>query len=285
MSRLTPLLLALAATASPLAAAPAPMMSPVPMLGTDIHATLMLERLARAFDVSLVPAAVVEQLVAVQIQVRNTVHAASDRLAQVSSQLAETLNLAIPDLTVLTVDPIAAMGMEESSGFGWRDDPIRHDRRYHRGTDFRAKPGTEVLAAGDGQVVFAGRQGGYGNVIYVDHGGGLVTRYAHLSRIDTKKDAMIMAGQQIGRVGSTGRTTGPHLHFEIRLDDRAVDPVTAMAVADLEREAPLAGRLAAFSLSPELQAKARDTSDEKKAAHAKTRPERANRGKRSQVLW
>ncbi len=279
---LRPALLALVAAASPAVASPT---STVPVLPTDVHATLMLERIARAFDVRIVPDAVVGDLIDLQISVRNIFHTATDRLAKASGELARSFNLEIPDLTVLTVDPIAEMAMEESSGFGWRDDPIRHDRRYHRGTDFRAKPGTEVLAAGDGRVVFAGRQGGYGNVIYVDHGGGLVTRYAHLSRIETKKDALLMAGQLIGRVGSTGRTTGPHLHFEIRLDDRAVDPVTAMAVADLEREAPLAGRLAAFALTPEMQAKARDTSDEKKAARAKSRPERANRAPRSQVLW
>src|SRR5689334_22106802 len=72
-----------------------------------------------------------------------------------------------PDLRALTTEPVANT---ESSGFGWRDDPIRHDVRFHYGTDYHSDPGTPVLAAGDGVVVFAGRQGGYGNVIYVDHG-------------------------------------------------------------------------------------------------------------------
>ena len=188
---------------------------------------------------------------------------------------------ALPDLRILTTEPVANT---ESSGFGWRDDPFRHDRRYHRGTDFRAHPGTPVLAAGDGVVVFAGRQSGYGNVIYVDHGGGVVTRYAHLRRIETKKNAPVTAGERIGQVGSTGRATGPHLHFEVRLDGRAVDPVTAMTVADLERQNLEAGRLAAFALVPQIQAGVRDATERPSAPHA-ARPERKGRVKRAQVLW
>ena len=139
-----------------------------------------------------------------------------------------------------------------------------------------------MLAAGDGVVVFAGRQGGYGNVVYVDHGGGVVTRYAHLRRIETKKDASVTAGERIGQVGSTGRATGPHLHFEVRLDGRAVDPVTAMTVAELERADPRAGQLAAFALSPEIQAAvARRRSDRKQAAATRSRPERKGRVKRA----
>jgi murein DD-endopeptidase MepM/ murein hydrolase activator NlpD len=161
----------------------------------------------------------------------------------------------VPDLTNLTKPPIAD---NESSGFGWRDDPIRHHQRFHGGTDFRADPGTPVLAAGDGTVVFAGHLGGYGNVVYVDHGGGVVTRYAHLRKIETRRDAKISAGDRIGQVGSTGRTTGPHLHFEVRIDGRAVDPVTALLVASLERELPPVGWVASFALAPELQARAHD---------------------------
>jgi len=188
------------------------------------------------------------------------------------------------DLAVLTSTPLG--GNEESSGFGWRDDPIRHTRRFHSGTDFRADPGTPVFAAGTGVVVFAGRQGGYGNCVYVDHGGGVVTLYAHLRRIETKKDAAVAAGDRIGQVGSTGRTTGPHLHFEVRLEGRPVSPITAMSVAAMQREDPEAARLAALALAPEVQAKAVDGS-ERHAGNAKkeSRPERANRTPRSQILW
>jgi murein DD-endopeptidase MepM/ murein hydrolase activator NlpD len=181
----------------------------------------------------------------------------------------------IPDLSIVTTEPVPNT---ESSGFGWRDDPIRHTQRFHSGTDFRADPGTPVLAAGDGIVSFTGRHGGYGNCIFVDHGGGVVTLYGHLRKIETKVGAAVTAGSRIGQVGSTGRATGPHLHFEIRLDGRPVDPVLAMTIAEIERQAPQNGQLAAFALSPELQSKAKDTIDT-------ARPERPSRTKRAQVLW
>jgi len=142
-----------------------------------------------------------------------------------------------------------------------------------------------VLAAGPGVVVFAGRRGGYGNLIEVDHGGGVLTRYAHLRRIEAKVDMAVLAGQKIGQVGSTGRTTGPHLHFEVRLADSPVDPVTAMTVAQLVREQPEMGRIAAFALAPEVQAELASKVDppkQRRSANAKkeSRPERAGRVKR-----
>ena len=199
-----------------------------------------------------------------------------------STLLGWAAQLPAPDLAVLTHSPLG--GDEESSGFGWRDDPIRHTRRFHSGTDFRADPGTPVFTAGTGVVTFAGRFGGYGNCVFVDHGGGVVTLYAHLRRIETKKDAAVTAGERIGQVGSTGRTTGPHLHFEVRLDGRPVSPVTAMTVAAMQREDPDAGRLAAFALAPEVQAKAVDGSDRHRGNH-ESRPERKDRAPRSQNLW
>ena len=164
----------------------------------------------------------------------------------------------IPDLTILRVQPIADT---LSSGYGWRDDPIRHTWKFHGGTDFPSDPGTPVDVAGDGVVTFAGRQGGYGNVVYVDHGGGVVTLYGHMRKIETKNGATVTAGERIGQVGQTGRATGPHLHFEVRLDNRPVDPVIAMQVADLERDSPSLGHLASFALAPEVQKHARAFSD------------------------
>lgn len=225
----------------------------------------------------IVPHALLDRVVAFERSLRDVAHDANGKLLA----WAALLPSATPDLAVLTKSPLG--GDEESSGFGWRDDPIRHSRRFHSGTDFRADPGTPVYAAGAGVVVFAGRQGGYGNCVYVDHGGGVVTLYAHLRRIETKKDAALAAGERLGQVGSTGRTTGPHLHFEVRLEGRPVSPITAMTVAAMQREDPEAGRLAAYALSPELQAKAVDGSDRHKASHA--RVERAGRGPRPQVLW
>jgi len=235
---------------------------------------LSLARVANALGVHLIPQDLVDRLVRWQNGIRDVFRSAADALAD---------QFAPPDLTVLTSDPIATMRTDESSGFGWRDDPIRHRRQFHSGADFRSQPGVEVLAAGDGVVVFTGWYYGYGQMIDVDHGGGVVTRYAHLSRISTKKDATITAGQPIGRVGMTGRTTGPHLHFEVRLAGRPVSPVTAMWVGEIQRSSPAAGRVAAFALAPALQALAQDGEDEPK--QRKSRPERRNGPKRTQVLW
>jgi murein DD-endopeptidase MepM/ murein hydrolase activator NlpD len=185
-----------------------------------------------------------------------------------------------PDLSVLTTEPVAKT---ESSGYGWREDPINKRAKFHHGTDYRGKRGTPVLAAGNGTVTFAGRRGGYGRVVFIDHGNGVITRYAHLNRIDVKVGDTLTAGQQLGQLGASGRTTGAHLHFEVRLTGRSVDPNTAMIVADIMRENPAAGRLAAYALAPELQEYSQDS--ESKAVRIPTRPERAARTKRQQVLW
>jgi murein DD-endopeptidase MepM/ murein hydrolase activator NlpD len=211
----------------------------------DPEAMLQIARIAGAFDLSVAPG-VVDHLVRWQVDARDTAHQLGEELLS----LAEDTSSVLPDIRVLTLSPVAHT---ESSGFGWRDDPIRHTRSFHSGTDFRGKRGTRIVAAGDGIVRFAGRMGGYGNMISIDHGGGVITRYAHLRRLVAKKDSAVTAGQAIGELGSTGRATGPHLHFEVRLDGAPVSPITAMAIASLQRESPLLGRLAALSLSPELQ--------------------------------
>ncbi len=193
-----------------------------------------------------------------------------------------------PDLRVLTIEPVERT---ESSGYGWRDDPKQHYQKFHHGSDYRGSPGTPIHVAGDGTVVFAGRRGGYGNVVFVDHGGGIVTRYAHMRRILTKVGAELHAGDVIGQIGSTGRVTGPHLHFEVRLAGRSVDPNTALTVAEIMRESPGAGQLAAFALAPELQSKARDLHDAgnrrrlRKQLEATQRPERRNAPTRERALW
>lgn len=237
-----------------------------------------LAKLATALDLP-VPDDAIDNIVRWQLATRDKVHS-------VMTELVASTGRIIPDLTVLALEPVAHT---ESSGFGWRDDPIRHRRAFHSGTDFRGKPGTAVLAAGDGVVTFAGRRGGYGNMIDIDHGGGVITRYAHLRKIETKRDALITAGTLIGQLGSTGRATGPHLHFEVRLDGAPVSPISALAIASLQRESPLAGKIAALSLAPEYQSLAESDIDppkvRAKAAKTAERPERAGRAKRAQVLW
>jgi murein DD-endopeptidase MepM/ murein hydrolase activator NlpD len=111
------------------------------------------------------------------------------------------------------------------SGMGGRRNPFGgRGFEYHEGQDIDAAYGTPVMVAASGTVTIAGRQRGYGNVIYVDHGAGLSTRYGHLSEIDVKLGQTVTRGQTIGLVGSTGRSTGPHLHYEVRINNQPVDP-------------------------------------------------------------
>jgi murein DD-endopeptidase MepM/ murein hydrolase activator NlpD len=215
-------------------------------------------------------------------------------LADVAKELAlgwvdrlESWAPAPPDLRVLTTEPVERT---ESSGYGWRADPKNRRQKFHHGSDYRGKPGTPILAAGEGTVIFAGRRGGYGNVVFIDHGGGIVTRYAHMRRIETKVGATVDAGERIGQVGTTGRTTGPHLHFEVRLAGRSVDPNTALTVAEIMRESPGAGQLASFALAPELQSRSRDLQDpgNRRALRRQLeaqRPERHNAPVRQRALW
>lgn len=112
-----------------------------------------------------------------------------------------------------------------SSRFGVRSDPFLGKRALHSGIDYAARSGTPVRATAAGKVVRAGRSGGYGNLVEIDHGNGVKTRFGHMSRIDVKVGDDIMRGTQLGAVGSTGRSTGPHLHYEVRRDGRAIDPL------------------------------------------------------------
>jgi len=112
-----------------------------------------------------------------------------------------------------------------SSGYGYRVHPIYRVRKMHTGVDFAAPTGTPIRAAADGTVVHAARWGGYGNCIILDHGGGLATLYGHCSRLAVKEGGTVTQGQVVGYVGSTGLSTGPHLHFEVRRDGQPVDPM------------------------------------------------------------
>lgn len=111
-----------------------------------------------------------------------------------------------------------------SSGFGFRADPFTGGAAFHAGLDFRGPIGSPIFAAAKGQVIFTGVKQGYGNVVEIRHSHGLTTRYAHLSRIETRVGSQVPAGSVIGRLGNSGRSTGPHLHFEVRVNDRPVNP-------------------------------------------------------------
>jgi len=114
--------------------------------------------------------------------------------------------------------------VEFTSGFGVRSDPFLGRPAMHTGLDFRAATGDPVRATAFGKVISAGWSGGYGRMVEVDHGNGLSTRYGHLSEINVKVGEIVKIGQVIGLVGSTGRSTGPHLHYETRIEGEAVDP-------------------------------------------------------------
>ena len=112
-----------------------------------------------------------------------------------------------------------------TSSFGNRLDPFLGRLALHAGIDFRAPTGTRILATAPGTVITAGKTGGYGNMVEIDHGNGITTRYAHLSTILVNAGDKITAGEAIARSGSTGRSTGPHLHYEVRVNGEAVDPM------------------------------------------------------------
>ncbi|MES2579639.1 MAG: M23 family metallopeptidase [Pseudomonadota bacterium] len=111
-----------------------------------------------------------------------------------------------------------------SSSYGWRADPFNGNEAFHEGLDFSANTGTDIRAAADGIVSSAERTPDYGNIVKIDHGSGLETRYAHASKLLVKAGERVVKGQVVAQVGSTGRSTGPHLHYEIRLNGNALDP-------------------------------------------------------------
>ncbi len=126
---------------------------------------------------------------------------------------------------VPAIQPLKNKDLKQTaSGYGYRLDPIYGTPRFHSGMDFTAKRGTEVFATGDGVVVQATREQGYGNCIIVDHGFGYRTKYAHLEGYNVKKGARVTRGQVIGFVGDTGKATGVHLHYEVHYKGKPVNP-------------------------------------------------------------
>ncbi|MDR0976612.1 MAG: M23 family metallopeptidase [Prevotellaceae bacterium] len=124
------------------------------------------------------------------------------------------------------IQPVSNKDLKRTaSGFGTRIDPIYGVRRYHEGMDFAAPVGTEVYATGDGVVTTSGWETGYGNSVTIDHGFGYETRYAHLSKSLVRRGQKVVRGEVIGEVGSTGKSTGPHLHYEVHVKGKPVNPV------------------------------------------------------------
>lgn len=129
--------------------------------------------------------------------------------------------------SVPAISPISDRNFKRfASGFGYRIHPIYKTRKMHTGIDLSAPRGTKVYATGNGKVVKAGKSsGGYGNVVIIDHGYNYTSLYAHLYTVDIKVGQMVKRGEFIGTVGNTGRSVAPHLHYEVRFNDKPVDPV------------------------------------------------------------
>lgn len=127
--------------------------------------------------------------------------------------------------SIPAIQPILNKDLKRTaSGFGMRLDPVYKILKFHEGMDFTAPIGTEIFATGNGTVIFTGWQQGYGNTIKIDHGFGYQTWYAHLNNIITKAGRKVTRGEVIGKVGNTGKSTGPHLHYEVRYRGKPVDP-------------------------------------------------------------
>ncbi len=154
------------------------------------------------------------------------IRAREDELEVLASLLA---NQKFHEEVALAGRPIKLGWM--SSGFGRRVDPITGRMAWHAGVDFAGKPGSDVVAVASGVVTFAGEKSGYGRMIEINHGAGYVTRYGHHDELLVAAGDVVKKGQVIGRMGSTGRSTGPHVHFEVLKDGRPVDPARYVARA------------------------------------------------------
>jgi murein DD-endopeptidase MepM/ murein hydrolase activator NlpD len=133
-------------------------------------------------------------------------------------------------IAIPSVQPVHSLSF--TSNFGIRSDPFRGTAAMHAGVDIPGPVGTPIYATADGIIAHAGRQGGYGNMVEISHGKGIATRYGHLSKILVADNARVTRGQLIALMGSTGRSTGPHLHYEVRIDGHAVNPIPFLTTAD-----------------------------------------------------
>jgi len=151
-------------------------------------------------------------------------------MADRAGHLAETLDAVEAKLNervrwISSTPAISPVKGIFTSGFGVRADPVTHGRGVHQGVDIAAAPGQPVRASADGVVVEAGELGGLGQAVFLAHGFGVTTRYGHMSRIDVRPGQRVKRGDVVGRVGNTGRSTGYHLHYEVRVDGDPVNPL------------------------------------------------------------
>lgn len=179
----------------------------------------------------------------------------SEPFASLAGELTTTLD-AVSRLSrsvaSLPLGRPSSAALDVTSGFGVRLDPFTRSPALHTGIDFRADYGDAVRAAGQGRVIAAEHSGGYGQMVEIDHGHGITSRYAHLSAINVVPGQAVAAGAVLGHVGTSGRSTGPHLHYETRLSGDPVDPARFLRVGERFQRwpEPLAGRQSMSSTSP-----------------------------------
>ncbi|MDJ0621449.1 MAG: peptidoglycan DD-metalloendopeptidase family protein [Desulfocapsaceae bacterium] len=155
-------------------------------------------------------------------------------IAAEDSKYDELLYRADNYLQTLKTTPLGRpVNTSVSSWFGKRRDPLNRRNAFHEGIDFRGRTGDPVRATADGKVIYAGKNGGYGNFIKISHGNGYTTSYAHMHRLFVSWGDRVTRGQKIGSVGNSGRSTGSHLHYEVNLNGRPINPAKLMKVANL----------------------------------------------------
>ncbi|MCL1999293.1 MAG: peptidoglycan DD-metalloendopeptidase family protein [Turicibacter sp.] len=153
-----------------------------------------------------------------------TAEFALEIMAELDEQLMTEVERLLPHISNHpTIRPVNG---RFTSGFGWRRNPFGSGSEFHSGVDIAAPRGTAIVATGGGRVTFAGWNGAYGNQVVINHGNGIQTSYAHASSILVRVGQYVSRGEVIARVGSTGRSTGPHVHYEVLINGRAVNPVT-----------------------------------------------------------
>ncbi|WP_228275252.1 M23 family metallopeptidase [Stakelama tenebrarum] len=167
----------------------------------------------------------------------------ADADAQFRSLFMTWKKLDTLEQTVISVPSLRPVDhVRLTSGYGVRSDPFRGTRAMHAGIDIPGPVGTKVYATADGIISRAGRAGGYGNLVEINHGRGIETRYGHLSQILVKDNQQVHRGDLIGLMGSTGRSTGSHLHYEVRVDGRAVNPVPFLHTGEYLTDLQARGR-------------------------------------------
>ncbi|CAI09631.1 M23 family metallopeptidase [Aromatoleum aromaticum] len=198
-----------------------PLLQPVPARAPELPSGLILPQLPAVVGLDGKP----EGLLAGELA---EMERDIERLAQTLAGLDRlATGYSLAHMSFPGRSPVAGFGI--SSGFGNRSDPFRRRLAFHGGVDFPAPKGTRISASAGGRVIFAGRRPDYGLTVEIDHGAGLATRYAHASKLHVKVGQVVLPGDRIASIGSTGRSTGAHLHFEVLKDGLIVDPASYLA--------------------------------------------------------